>query len=223
MAENSDTRVRLIEVSERLFAERGINAVSLREIAAAAGQRNTSAVAYHFGTKRALVDAVYEHRLTPTTCRQLRMLESLDAQGRGKDLRSLAEVLVRPMVERLGSPEHPSWFLRFVANALYVEEIAPFDLSAQEWTRGLHLIRTRIEDCLRDLPEEIRADRWDFFIGLLLHTLAQRERLLQARGAGAQDRPSQSLLAADLVDAGLAVLTAEVSPATRRVLDSSPR
>ena len=55
----------LIETAERLFAERGVNAVSLREIGAEAGQRNTGAVRYHFGTKEALVNAVFEHRMTP--------------------------------------------------------------------------------------------------------------------------------------------------------------
>ncbi|WP_202125176.1 TetR/AcrR family transcriptional regulator [Actinomadura physcomitrii] len=74
----ADTRTRLIEVAERLFAERGVNAVSLREIAAAAGQRNTSAVACHFGTKEKLVTAIYRHRLAPTNELQLRRLAELD-------------------------------------------------------------------------------------------------------------------------------------------------
>lgn len=57
-------------------------------IAAAAEQRNTSAVAYHFGTKRALIDAIYAHRLAPASEEQLRLLAGLDEQERGHDLRS---------------------------------------------------------------------------------------------------------------------------------------
>lgn len=201
------TRRRLIDVAERLFAEQGIHATSLREIAAAADQRNTSAVAYHFGTKRGLIDAIYEDRLTVTTARQLELLEAVDAQGRGMELRALTGVLVRPMVERLEDPERPSWFLRFVVNAMYVEGIAPDDLRAHPWTRGLLRLHSRITHCMPELPDRVRENRWDFFIGLLLHTLAQRERVLQA-GA---DPGEPLLLAADLVDAGVAVLTAEVS------------
>ncbi|MFI5663578.1 TetR/AcrR family transcriptional regulator [Streptomyces sp. NPDC051684] len=204
---STGTRSRLLDMAERLFAEQGIHATSLREIAAAADQRNTSAVAYHFGTKRGLIDAIYEERLTVTTARQLELLEAIDAQGRGKELRALTGVLVRPMVERLEDPERPSWFLRFVVNAMYVEGIAPTDLRAHPWTRGLLQLYSRITGCMPELPDRVRENRWDFFIGLLLHTLAQRERMLQA-GA---DLGEPRLLAADLVDAGVAVLTAEVS------------
>ncbi|MEY9845529.1 TetR/AcrR family transcriptional regulator [Streptacidiphilus sp. MAP5-3] len=221
MTPASDTRVRLIEVAEQLFAERGIHAVSLREIASAAGQRNTSAVAYHFGTKQALVEAVYQHRMAPTSERQLRQLEQLDAEGRGKDLRALVELLVHSMAERLDSPERPSRFLRFVVNALYVEEIAPYDLAAQEWTHGIALIRARIEQGMSalSLSPRVRANRWEFFVGLVLHTLAQRERLLDTcagrSGTTRRKLPSQSLLVADLVDSALALLTAESFPTIR--------
>lgn len=40
------TRTHLIDVAERLFAERGIDAVSISEILEAAGQRNKNAVYY---------------------------------------------------------------------------------------------------------------------------------------------------------------------------------
>ncbi|QEU96010.1 TetR family transcriptional regulator [Streptomyces kanamyceticus] len=215
------TRIRLIETAERLFAERGVHAVSLREIAAAAGQRNTSAVAYHFGDKRGLVTAVYAHRLGPTNEGQLRRIAALDEQGIGKELRPLVEVFVHPMAERItraaADPDAPpSHFLRFVAQALYVEGIAPHDLAAETWTRALHQLRPRIDACLGELPAPIRADRWRVFVGLTLHTLADHERALQS-GAAAPGRRTD-LLVAGLVDAAVAVLTAPVSPATGALL-----
>lgn len=217
MTSAADTRTRLIEVAERLFAERGVNAVSLREIAAEAGQRNTSAVAYHFGTKENLVTAIYRHRLAPTNELQMRRLAELDDQGRGKDLRGLVEVFVRPMIERLGTTERPSWFLRFVANALYVERMAPYDLGAEEWTRALYQLYTRIDACVDELPAPVRIHRWEFFIGLFLHTMAHHERRIHA-GRPTRMTADRELLAADLVDAGVAVLTAPVSQATHAVL-----
>ncbi|MFG2794960.1 TetR/AcrR family transcriptional regulator [Streptomyces sp. NPDC048419] len=210
VTEAGNTRTRLIEDAERLFAERGVNAVSLREIASVAGQRNTSAVAYHFGTKESLVAAIYQHRLGPTNDLQMRRLAELDDQGLGQALPALVEVFVRPMIERL---ERPSWFLRFVANALYVERVAPYDLAAEAWTRALHQLLTRINACINELPTPVQAHRLEFFIGLFVHTLAHHERQIQL-GRGVRTKADRELLAADLVDAAVALLTAPVSSAT---------
>ena len=50
MPRNADeTRTQLMRAAERLFAERGIEVVSLREINRAAAQRNATALQYHFG------------------------------------------------------------------------------------------------------------------------------------------------------------------------------
>ena len=54
---SQQTREELILAAERLFSEFGIDAVSLRQINAAAGQRNSSAAHYHFGSKDALIAA----------------------------------------------------------------------------------------------------------------------------------------------------------------------
>jgi len=54
------SRERLLHVAIRLFAEKGIDAVSLRTINAAAGSRNKSAVHYHFGSKAGIVGAIVE-------------------------------------------------------------------------------------------------------------------------------------------------------------------
>src|ERR1051326_9079064 len=93
------SRLAMILAAERLFAERGIAAVSLREIGAAAGQRNNSAAQYHFGSKQGLVDAVVEHRMGPINERRLALLADLDTSGRGSDLRALVEALVEPFAE----------------------------------------------------------------------------------------------------------------------------
>jgi AcrR family transcriptional regulator len=54
------TKEQIVLAAEGLFAERGIEGVSLRQIGAAAGNGNNSAVQYHFGTKERLVQAVFE-------------------------------------------------------------------------------------------------------------------------------------------------------------------
>jgi AcrR family transcriptional regulator len=116
VSKQRDTRQQLILAAERLFAERGIEGVSLREINLAAKQRNTSAAHYHFGSKEALVEAIFEYRRTEIGRRRDELLDRLEAEGRSHDLRALAEVLVRPLAPELQQGEDPSRYLEFLAH-----------------------------------------------------------------------------------------------------------
>lgn len=95
------TRELLIETAERLFAERGVDSVSLREVAAAAGQRNTAAVKYHFGDRDGLVGAVFEFRLPTINERRLAILDRLRDDGRLDDPRSVVEAFALPLVDEI--------------------------------------------------------------------------------------------------------------------------
>jgi AcrR family transcriptional regulator len=178
---NGDTATRLVETAERLFAERGVHGVSLREIGAEAGQRNTGAVRYHFGTKAQLLDAVFEHRMVSINAHRLALLEELDGCGRGYELRGLAEAFLYPLAEMLGEPGRPSWYLRFCVHAAYVEGTAPRDLEAQDWTRGVAIISARYQQVLAEagVPEQLREERWSLLSGHMTHALADRELLVQ--------------------------------------------
>src|SRR5215218_3598251 len=111
MARSSEpARAALIEHAERLFAERGIEAVSLRDVSASAGQRNHSAAQYHFGDRSGLVAAVYEARMGVVNERRHRLLEAIDAEGRGDDLASIVEAIVVPLVEAVAAAN--GWYGR---------------------------------------------------------------------------------------------------------------
>jgi AcrR family transcriptional regulator len=69
------TKTKIIETAERLFAEKGINNVSTREIAREAGQKNHSALHYHFGDKESLLDALLDYRLIPLDNRRKILLD----------------------------------------------------------------------------------------------------------------------------------------------------
>ncbi|HEY8524850.1 MAG TPA: helix-turn-helix domain-containing protein [Acidimicrobiales bacterium] len=213
-----DTRLRLIETAERLFAERGVNGVSLREIGAAAGQRNTGAVRYHFGSKAGLIDAVFRHRMEPINARREAVLAALDASGRGTDVRGLAEAFLYPLSEMLGDVGRPSWYLRFARQAATVEGTAPTDLSRQPWTQGMHQVQQRFDAALADLgiPPAVRASRWVLFCGHMAHALADREHLIQY--GPHQGLPERSLFLSGLVDTAVALATAPVSPETAALL-----
>ena len=94
------TRVALIEAAESLFAELGVDAVSTRMIGAAIGSLNTNVVAYHFGSKEALVDAVYRHRLPAIDRRRGDLLREAAARGGEGDLASLMRAFALPLFEQ---------------------------------------------------------------------------------------------------------------------------
>ncbi len=206
MASGDTARLRMIEVAERLFAERGVNGVSLREIGAAAGQRNTAAARYHFGTKQGLVDAIFEHRMTPINARRMAMLEQFDRAGRGLDLRALTEAFVLPLSDMLGDVGRPSWYLRFCVHAAFVEGSTANALGRDQWTRGMHLIRERVTALLDDLPAPVRADRWSLFAGYIAHALADRE--LSIDDGRATRMSSRAVFLAGVIDTAVALISA---------------
>lgn len=60
----SETVERILDAAEQLFAEKGFAETSLRLITSKAGV-NLAAVNYHFGSKKALIQAVFSRFLGP--------------------------------------------------------------------------------------------------------------------------------------------------------------
>ncbi len=114
------TRDTLLEVAERLFAERGLDAVSVRNIVAAAGA-NLGAINYHFDTLDRLIEAVFERRLIPSTQKQLRALEAVEAAAgdRPPKLEAVLEAVFRPVVEEaMDSKRGGTTFGKLMARSL---------------------------------------------------------------------------------------------------------
>jgi AcrR family transcriptional regulator len=112
----TETRSKLIDTAERLFGQNGLDAVSLREIGRAAGQRNNSVTQYHFGTKEILLRSILAERLVPVNARMTELLvRALDAPG--DRVRAAAEAKVRALTERLDD-ERYRFFFPFLAQVL---------------------------------------------------------------------------------------------------------
>lgn len=89
---------RILDAAERLFGRQGMEAVSLRQIAAAAGSANPSVVQYHFGDKATLVRAIFERRLPSLEARRAQLLEQAGGIAR-LDARALLDILLSPIAE----------------------------------------------------------------------------------------------------------------------------
>jgi AcrR family transcriptional regulator len=94
--EIASTPDKILDAAARLFAERGIENVSVAEIVRAAGQRNASAVNYHFGNRNDLLRAVLARHVPAIAERRAELLTRAREVG---DVRSAAEAVVRPVTE----------------------------------------------------------------------------------------------------------------------------
>jgi AcrR family transcriptional regulator len=95
----ADSKLALILAAETVFARQGIERASLREIAASAGQRNHHAVQYHFGSRQALVQAVFDHRMMQMEETREALLNSAETDGASVDTRTLVEAIFLPQVD----------------------------------------------------------------------------------------------------------------------------
>jgi AcrR family transcriptional regulator len=77
-----DTKTRILDTGERLFAEHGYEATSLRQVTREASV-NLAAVHYHFGSKLDLLRAVLERRLEAVNRERLADLEALETRAGG--------------------------------------------------------------------------------------------------------------------------------------------
>ena len=207
MARSSEpARLALVEHAERLFAERGIEAVSLRDVSAAAGQRNHSAAQYHFDDRHGLVAAVYAARMGEVNARRQRLLAELAVTGRGDDLEALVEAAIVPLIEVIA--EADGWYGRFLARTRW-DTLAQEALVDLDEAASIRTVVSKIIDQLDGLPADLARSRADQMFTLVIGTVAGWE---WARHRDLR-RLSQTALTDDLIVTALAVLHA---PSTRQ-------
>ena len=104
----------LIAAAEQLFADRGIDGVSLREINREAQQRNTTSLQYHFGDREGLLRAILAKHGREVDARRNALLDQYEANG-VDDIRALASAFVLPLVAKLHDPDGGRCYLRIAA------------------------------------------------------------------------------------------------------------
>jgi AcrR family transcriptional regulator len=203
-------RAALVEHAERLFAERGIETVSLRDVSAAAGQRNHSAAQYHFGDRQGLLAAVYEARMRLVDERRHAYVDALRRAGRIDEVRGLVEAVVLPLVEVVD--ETGGWYARFLARTRW-DPFAWDVLVSLPTSSSFQTVLGGLDRQLRELRAAVRRQRLDQMLTLVIGTLAGWE--------GAPDRGERRLaretFSAELVTTASALLTARsesLRPAT---------
>ena len=150
------TRKRILKQAERLFAKKGIDAVSIRDITDAAGV-NSAAIHYHFGSKSGLIEALLERWAGELVERRGKLLDRIEAQPKVA-LRDVVDVLVWPMIELGGARRGGGGYVGFLAAVMNHPEYIPLmnQLYEPDISRTLGLL----EQVTPHLSSDVRMLRW---------------------------------------------------------------
>ena len=207
------SRARLLDAAEALFAERGVDAVSLREINAAAGQRNASGLQYHFGGRAGLLSAVIDRHMATVDRARHERLDELETLDPPAPVRAVMAALVEPLAERLADPSGRR-YLQILGQLAALPESAVLATPPDRFNPSIARATRLLDDHGPNLPTAIARARNSLVTSFLLRALADRA------GGPSDDDPSDEVFVAALVDALVAVHTGPVSDATADAISS---
>lgn len=210
----TSTKDRILDVAERLFAELGFDATSLRTITSIASV-NLAAVNYHFKSKEALLQAVFERRAAPVNRRRLQLLDDyLATLGSAKpEPEPILDAFFRPIVElRMEGSPVPKLMVRL----FYFESGDNFQKIFEDQFRPmLQRFIAAFHASMPHLPPQERFWRMQFVIGAFAHVMNGTQAfqiLTDGRIQPSLDKTMKQLI--HFASAGLRAPANEESPCT---------
>lgn len=206
------TQSLLLTTAERLFAERGIDAVSLSEINRAAGQRNKSALHYHFGSRDGVLKALLERHFDAVS--HLR-----DALVAGRDpsheptLREAVAVIVLPLADHVADPD--SGGIHYVGIMAQLAANPSTPIAVEIFTRQRSAIAAIAPTLSRHIPQApppLRARRAQLLNSSLFNAL-----LVQAHATHSE--ADRAVYVNDLIDMLAGLLSAPIAPESQPEVD----
>lgn len=200
--ERRDRRTEILLAAEKLFAQHGYHAVSLRQIAGEAGVP-LALVGYYFGAKNELFHAIFE-RWQPTIEARLALLREAVSETRAQPsaLPRIVSAFVEPVLRMRASPEGESYALLVSRELSYARDEADrvlrdfFDPLAHAFIDALHTAR----------PQASRAQAawsYQFALGALLHHISDRRVERLSHGANTPNDAAAAPLLVHFITAGI--------------------
>jgi AcrR family transcriptional regulator len=211
-SDGAQTRTRLKAAGQRLFAARGIDGVTVRDLVAAAGQRNNASLSYYFGSKEDLARELIIDGATILDDRRRTMLALLEGAGREPTVREVLDVLCVPVVELSAEPSQAS-YLQMIANLELNDRAFVRDTLGDTWNVGYRRCVEHLLGLIPDVPRQILEQRISFAVIYMNAVAAARERSLGAPGESRLWSTPYAM--ANLLDTIQAMLAAPPSEQTR--------
>ena len=199
-APRPDRKAAILLAAEKLFAQHGYHAVSIRQIAAEAGVP-LALVGYYYGAKHELFHAIFEH-WAPTIDERLSRLREALPKAEQPNLDAIVRAFVEPVLRMRASGEGESYALLVGRELLYTAPEAErvlrdfFDPLAHAFIDALHTVR----------PQATRAQTawaYQFALGALLHHTSDRRVQRLSRGANPPNDAAAAPLLIRFITAGI--------------------
>lgn len=180
MNDTPTTRERILDSAERMFARHGLDGASLRAITGDAGV-NLASVNYHFGSKEALIEAVFDRRLAPVNAERLRLL-SLAEQHPPPSLKGILDAFIRPAVSLCtGAGDEGRDFLS-LAGRMHTLPPDYQKLFLDQFEEVFQRFGKALKEALPDLSDTTLLWRFFFVVGSLVMTLAGGDLMMHRSG-----------------------------------------
>jgi AcrR family transcriptional regulator len=200
----------LKRVARRLFAERGVDGVSVREIAEAAGQKNHGAVGYYFGSKDALVRELVADGARLIDERRNAWLDRIEAGGGPQSVLEVVEAFVYPSVGLEPEGREDS-YTRFIVMLGMTHRQTFMEALEGRWNSGYLRCLEHLRKLMPPMSPAAKNQRFVFLGGYLGAVLAAREAALTDPSRPHPTWSSDQTLA-HLVQTAAALLLAPAPP-----------
>jgi AcrR family transcriptional regulator len=173
---SDSSREKLLSSAEALFAERGFDGVSVRDIANAAGV-NSALVGYYFRGKEGLLSEVYTRHCEPLNRERTRLLAQARESAGGLTLEKVIEAFIAPSLAVTTDKNGRTGFTRLRA-ILSAENSALLEqLVAQNFDASSRMVIDALGKCLPGLSREEIYWRFHFLLGTVYYTGAGPHRV----------------------------------------------
>lgn len=173
----NDASETIKKIALRLFAERGVDGVTVREIATAASQKNHGAVGYYFNSKEALVREIISDGAKVIDERRNAMLDALEAQGGPKTVREVVEAIIYPSLEPFDDGADDC-YMRLVTILNLTHRDLFTDAIESRWNGGYQRCLTHLRRLMPPLANGIKNQRLLFLGSYLAMVMALRQTAL---------------------------------------------
>jgi AcrR family transcriptional regulator len=206
------TRTRILDAAEELFMQHGFEGTSMRQLTARA-RVNLAAVNYHFGSKDALIEAVFRRRLDPMNAERIAGLDRLEDFSPEKIIRAFVGPSLRLIEDAKGGGRN---FIRLLGRTYSEPAKALRALIGQMYAPTMERYKAALERALPQMPRDELVWRMHFMFGTLAYTLAATDTVQLIAGCKPEDRYDADLLEERLTAFLLAGLLAPLKASMRK-------